>query len=449
MNAFKKKLAQTQINKAKTALAVNNYKLAHDHSLRAVQLAPDNTEALLILAATSNPEDSIKYLQKVLEKNPNNHRAKEGLIWAEEQILKSGQVSIASNFSNKKPSPSHSANGKPLYPSLNTHNQVIAKDKSSKKKSLFIYKAFSRWQSWLAFSCILFLILVAIFAPILAPVDEELGGSPYYKIVCDRYLCQAEPPSSESILGTIKEFDVYHTLIWGTRQALIFGIGAAISTAFIGTMLGSISAYVGGWFDRIIMRICDAFLAFPIIAAVALFAQVIALLSQDSWGLSMVQFDAIPEKLTFFQSLIFNTDPILLALIMFSWMPYTRIIHAQVLQVKKTDYVEAAHTVGAKHSRIIFRHILPNSLSPAIITATRDIGRMVVAQASFTFIGVGSSSAWALLLNIGKDWIIGPGGNLFTRWWIYLPITIAVVFFGFSWNLLGDEINIWMNPKNT
>ena len=119
-----------------------------------------------------------------------------------------------------------------------------------------------------------------------------------------------------------------------------------------------------------------------------------------------------------------------------------------MLRVKQTEYVEAAKAVGARHIRIIWKHILPNSISPAIVMGTRDIGRMVVIQASLTFIGIGSSSAWATLLNTGKDWIIGPGGNLFTRWWIYLPITLAVVIFGVSWSLLGDEINHWMNPKN-
>jgi ABC-type dipeptide/oligopeptide/nickel transport system permease subunit len=74
---------------------------------------------------------------------------------------------------------------------------------------------------------------------------------------------------------------------------------------------------------------------------------------------------------------------------------------------------------------------------------------MVVLQASFTFIGIGSSSSWSTLLNIGKDWIIGPGGNLITRWWIYLPITLAILFFGISWSMLGDEINHTLNPRNT
>jgi len=155
--------------------------------------------------------------------------------------------------------------------------------------------------------------------------------------------------------------------------------------------------------------------------------------------------EAIPNL---FQTIIMKSDPILIALILFSWMGYTRIIHSQVLQIKKEEYVKAANVCGARNFRIIFKHILPNSVTPAIIMATRDIGRMVVIQSSLTFIGVGGSSAWATLLNLGKDWIIGPGGNLLTRWWIYLPITLALVFFGVTWGFFGDELNHWMNPKN-
>ena len=211
------------------------------------------------------------------------------------------------------------------------------------------------------------------------------------------------------------------------------------------------------------MRICDAFFAFPIVAGVALFAQASILLTistQNQRSVLMIAADQDPnffkniamataDKVpNLFQNIILNADPILIALILFSWMGYTRIIHSQVLQIKKEDYIKAARACGARNFRIMFKHILPNSINPAIIMATRDIGRMVVIQSSLTFIGVGGSSAWATLLNLGKNWIIGPGGNLLTRWWIFLPITMALVFFGVTWGFVGDELNHWMNPKN-
>ena len=162
-------------------------------------------------------------------------------------------------------------------------------------------------------------------------------------------------------------------------------------------------------------------------------------------NITIAAADKVPN---FFQNLFLNADPIFIALILFSWMGYTRIIHSQVLQIKKEEYIKAARACGARNLRIIFKHILPNSITPAIVMATRDIGRMVVIQSSLTFIGIGGSSAWATLLNLGKNWIIGPGGNLLNRWWIFLPITLALVFFGVTWGFVGDELNHWMNPRN-
>jgi ABC-type dipeptide/oligopeptide/nickel transport system permease subunit len=127
-----------------------------------------------------------------------------------------------------------------------------------------------------------------------------------------------------------------------------------------------------------IMRTCDALLAFPVIAAVALFVQVIAQLTPTSYGLTVAQFDIIPEKLNFFQSLLMKSDPVFLAFVLFSWMPYSRIMHAQVLRIKNSEYVNAARVLGAKKHRLIFRHVLPNSVAPCIVTAARDVGRMVV-----------------------------------------------------------------------
>ncbi len=308
-------------------------------------------------------------------------------------------------------------------------------------------RASARWQSVFSMCCVLVIVLTAIAAPLLAPVDER-APSPYFRIACEKLRCVPEAPSHDYLLGTVKKYDVLHTLIWGVRQALVFGLSAAVLTALLGIVLGAGGAYYGGWLDSLIMRVSDGFLAFPIIAAVAVLSQVVAYLTPESWALSLAQTEAIPQELNFLQSLIINSDPVWLALILFSWMPYTRVMHAQVLQAKKTEYVDAARLLGARKGRIIFRHILPNSISPAIVMRTRDIGRMVVLQASLTFIGVSDSSPWASLLTLGKDWIIGPGGNLFTRWWIYLPITLAIVFFGVSWNFLGDEVNIWLNPRN-
>ena len=440
MDIFKR-YAQKNLRLAKEALMADKTSEANEFALKAVRLYPGLEEGWLILAATSNSQKCLFYLNKVLEINPLNEKAKNGINWVLSELGKGQEISDVAIQDKEKLQTS--------YDFFNTRIESLTTVDSTQKRNggRLIQRMASRWQTYFSLACIFLILLVAIVAPLLSPLESP-ESLKYFKIACDRYRCVPEPPSQEFPLGTVKEFDVYHTLIWGTRQSLIFGLSTALVTALLGTFTGAIAAYNGGWQDKVIMRICDAFLAFPIIAAVALFAQLITLFTPTTLGLTDAQFNAIPQEFTFLQSLILNSDPILLALILFSWMPYARIIHAQVLQVKQTEFVEAAHAVGARHRRIIWKHILPNSFSPAVVLATRDVGRMVVVQSSLTFIGVGGSSAWATILNTGKDWIIGPGGNLFTRWWIYLPITLAVIFFGVSWSIMGDEINHWLNPRN-
>jgi len=119
------------------------------------------------------------------------------------------------------------------------------------------------------------------------------------------------------------------------------------------------------------------------------------------------------------------------------------------MRVKQADYITASKALGASHTRILFRHLIPNSTAPAIIVLARDIGGVVLLQAALTFIGMGGNSLWGELLVFGRRWIIGPGGNFMTYWWTYLPATLAIIFFGIGWNLLGDGLNDWLNPRSS
>jgi len=117
-----------------------------------------------------------------------------------------------------------------------------------------------------------------------------------------------------------------------------------------------------------------------------------------------------------------------------------------VLRIKQTQYIQASRALGAGHSTIIFRHLIPNSITPVLVLAARDVGGMVLLQATFTFIGLGGESLWGNLLVWGRDYIITPGG-LLTYWWVFLPATLALVLFGIGWNLLGDGLNDLLNPR--
>lgn len=296
----------------------------------------------------------------------------------------------------------------------------------------------SRPQNLLALVMLVLYVVVAAAAPLLAPADDPDNPGPF-KAVGRPTDVIPRPPSREAPLGTLpRQLDVFYTLIWGTRSALRFGLIVALTTACLGVLVGATSAYLGGRINGLVMRITDAFLTFPAIAGV--------------WLLQEVTVPAIPfAEPTPLQKALLNLklDPVMLALILFSWMPYARLINASMIQLKQTEYVLAARSLGARNIRIILRHLLPNAIAPAIVLAARDVGGMVILESAFTFIGLGGSTEWGILLVAGRDYIIGMGGNPLTYWWVFLPATLAVVFFGVGWNLLGDGLNTLLNPRAT
>ena len=311
----------------------------------------------------------------------------------------------------------------------------------------FLLRFFSRWQSALGFFIIFLFIAISIAAPYLAPQPDPENQSVLKKSCLDRRNCPTVPPNANLPLGSIAEYDVYFSLIWGTRQAVFFGFSCAFFTAAIGSLLGLWAGYAGGKTSTWIMRVTDAFLCFPQVAAVALFASINLLYNNPSLATSFIPAGTSINPLNTLQTWIINSDPVFLALVIFSWMPYTRILRAQTQLVKKMQYTDAAVAIGVKPIRVLFKHILPNASPPAIVLLAKDIGRMVVLQTTFSFLGLGSESAWGILLARAVKWILGIGAGILRNWWVYLPITGALLLFGIAWNLLGDELNLWLNPR--
>ncbi len=294
------------------------------------------------------------------------------------------------------------------------------------------------WGNLLGLAIVGCYLLAAIAAPRLSPPDDPDHPSPF-KVVGDRYSDMTpHPPSEEARLGTVPgQLDVYHTLVWGARSALRFGLVTALSTACLGVLVGAISGYLGGLVNGLLMRVTDAFLTFPTIAGVWLFRQLLLpprlYVESSSW----LQRTMLNLKL----------DPVMLTFILFSWMSYARIINTNVIQLKQVEYVVAARSLGAGNARIILRHLLPNAIAPAVVLVARDIGAMVILESAFTFIGMGGSIEWGVLLVTGRDYVIGMGGNPLAYWWTFLPASLALVFFGVGWNLLGDGLNTLLNPR--
>jgi peptide/nickel transport system permease protein len=314
-------------------------------------------------------------------------------------------------------------------------------------------KFFKHPANWIALALIGIYLIAAAAAPWLAPPRFPDKFSPYQTVAGDKARLPM-PPRPEAPFGSIptatiaSQLDIYYTVIWGIRPALTFGLVVALTTALIGVVIGATGAFFGGMVNNLVLRITDAFLAFPLIVGVILVQDVTATILNPQAAISGVVGQA-SSNTNLLGEILSQIDPMMLAFICFLWMPYARITNTLVLRLTQTDFVQAARALGAGPGWIITRHLLPNSISPAMVLVARDIGLVVLLQASFTFIGVGGDSAWGSILAVGRRWIIGLGGNPFRYWWAFIPATLALVFFGMGWNLLGDGLNDWLNPKQS
>ena len=468
---------------AKNALQRGERQAARGLAMQALVLDPESEEPWLLMAALASPRASVNYLQQALKIDPGSQRAHKGLQWALGRIMReqAGQsLKIQSPLHKKaaedsgngrilqvdsgKPSGSEPKNQPREQKILATTaaSSAVPADHLSRSIPAFRWsrslKRFSeRWQNWIGTLLVSLFILVAIAAPLISPNNPKSPG-PFMEVrvlrLGDR---DPHPPDMIPPLGTLPgQFNGFHALIWGARDALIFGLEVVSLTALVGFLLGAIAGYAGGFLSSVLMRVTDAFLAFPVIAGVVFLNQLWTSAVVSVGGFSMFninnQFkgwylppDAI---LTPFMALFQAINPLVLILVLFSWMPYARITHSIVVSLKQVEFIQAARSIGVKAPRIILRHLLPNSVTPSIILAARDIGSMVILQATFTFIGLDGSSTWGRILVLGKDWVLGPGGGIFSYWWVYVPATLALVLFGIGWNLLGDGLSELLDPRD-
>lgn len=305
---------------------------------------------------------------------------------------------------------------------------------------------------WIGAWIVGFFILSALAAPYLAPPEPGAEFSSYKYFGKSTQLIP-NPPQAGLYLGSVtdpksmRQLDIWYSLVWGARTALRFGLLVVLITGTFGIILGGVSGYLGGLPNSLIMGFTDAFLSFPVIAGVIFFQQYLLVLLRSTgvyvlWTSEWV----LPDSPTTWQLFLSKADPLLIAFIAFSWMAYARLMNSVVIHARQEEYMLASRSLGAGHLRLIFRHLIPNSISPAIVLAARDVGYLVLLQAGFSFIGLSKSSEWGVLLSMGRSYAVGTGGNPFTWWWVFLPPTLAIVLFGVGWNLLGDGLNDWLNP---
>ncbi len=318
---------------------------------------------------------------------------------------------------------------------------------------------FSRWQNWLGFLLVLFFVVTAIAAPLLSPMDPK-NPDLFQRVGHTRAELlnpKPRPPSDIAPLGTLPyQYDVFHTLVWGARDALHFGLIVALLSGIFGIVFGAVAGYAGGIVNTVIMRVTDAFLAFPVIAGVVFLQQLLAIAIEAAGGTYVFSTDH-PEfygfgpiidvvgKASLIQIVLGIINPIMLSLILFSWMSYARLVNSAVIALKSSEFIQASRALGASSARTIFRHLIPNSIAPSVVLMARDVGGVVLLQATLTFVQLGGNSPWGDMLYRGRDWILNASG-LLAYWWVYLPATLAVMLFGIGWNLLGDGLNDLLDP---
>jgi peptide/nickel transport system permease protein len=257
------------------------------------------------------------------------------------------------------------------------------------------------------------LVFTAFTADFLAPHNPEVGNLRY------RY----RPPvwqdqgSWEYILGTDHMGrDVLSRLIYGSRISLIVGVTAVLFAGTVGTSLGIMSGFMGGWVDQVIMRLTDSWLALPGVTFAILLA---ALVQPSEWNIVII-------------------------LGVVYWTRYARVIRGEVLSLKERDYVRLATVAGCTQAKIMWTHILPNIANTAIVIATLQLGVSIISEATLSFLGVGVAPpkpAWGLMLAEGKS------GLMAGYWWLSVFPGLCIMFVVLAANLLGDWFRVWSDPQ--
>jgi peptide/nickel transport system permease protein len=251
--------------------------------------------------------------------------------------------------------------------------------------------------------------VLAVIAPYVVPFPEDAEGRV-------RATQRLTPPNDTFLFGTDNVGrDIFSRTLMGTGLALQVGVVIIVLATSIGVTIGGIAGYFGGWLDDLLMRITDIFLTVPaLVLAIAVTAALGKGITNVMIGIALVW-----------------------------WPGFARLTRSLVLALREEAFVEAARGIGAGHVRVLFRHILPNALSPIIVKMSTDFGFAVLTAAALGFIGLGAqppTPEWGAMINDGRDYF--PD-----RWWVATFPGMAIFILVFSWNLLGDGLRDLLDPR--
>lgn len=291
----------------------------------------------------------------------------------------------------------------------------LLSDRPASRRQARLGRAYVAWLRFAAnplalvgLAIIVALVLVAAFAPLVAPHSPYAGD-----LANDRLL----PPGSPGfLLGTDDQGrDILSRLIWGSRLTLAVVVLVAIIAAPVGLVVGTVSGYAGGWIDAVLMRVTDIFLAFP----------------------------KLVLALAFVAALGPGIENAILAIAITSWPPYARLARAETLGVRNSDYIAAVQLMGASPVRIVTRHVMPMCLSSLIVRVTLDMAGIILTAAGLGFLGLGAqppSPEWGAMIASGRRFILD-------QWWVATMPGIAIFVVSLGFNLLGDGLRDALDPK--
>ena len=255
---------------------------------------------------------------------------------------------------------------------------------------------------------ILILVTFSIIAPLI--ISKDINKVDLMNI--------SMSPSKEHILGTDEMGrDVFARLVYGGRVSLTVGMLGMLIQIFIGTTLGIIAGFYGGVVDSIIMRIVDVFMCFPFFVIAIAMA---AILGPNIWN-------------------------VIIIIGVLSWTGIARIVRAEILKLKKSEYIEAAHALGIKNIRILLKHLLPNIIPSVIVASTLSIASGILTEASLSFLGMGvkpPQPSWGNMLAAAQNM-----RTLQSEWWLWIPPGLCVFLTVMSINFMGDGMRDFLDPN--
>ncbi|KLK94412.1 D-ala-D-ala transporter subunit [Microvirga vignae] len=260
----------------------------------------------------------------------------------------------------------------------------------------------------LGLGIVVLLLFVALFADFIAPYSPVIGGD----LRTQRLL----PPSETFWLGTDDQArDIFSRIIYGSRITLFVIVLVSIIATPIGLLVGTVSGYLGGWVDTVLMRITDIFLAFP----------------------------RLVLALAFVAALGPGIENAVIAIAITSWPPYARIARAETLMIRNSDFIAAVKLQGASTPRIIFGHVVPLCISSLIVRVTLDMAGIILTAAGLGFLGLGAqppSPEWGAMVATGRNYLID-------QWWVAAMPGLAIFVVSLGFNLLGDGLRDVLDPK--